>query len=163
MELKINVVVKIVLLAAIIMFPFKSFSQLKEGDKAPEIVLNTMEGKEVKLSDFRGKTVLIDFWASWCAPCRKSNPKLEKMYQEFKLKGFEIIGVSLDSKKTSWENAVKKDKVTFTQVNDTNFWNAKSAQDYNVEALPASFLVDKNGIIIKINPLEEDVVKVLED
>ena len=161
MEFKISVVVKIVMLVAIMMLPFKNFAQLKEGDKAPEIVLLNLEGKEVKLSDFKGKTVLIDFWASWCAPCRKSNPKLEKMYQEYKSKGFEIIGVSLDSKKTSWENAVKKDKLSFTQVNDTDFWNAKSAQDYNVEALPASFLIDKNGVIIKINPEEQDVINVL--
>lgn len=127
-------------------------SQLKIGDQAPEIVLKGMNEENIQLADFKGKVILIDFWASWCAPCRKANPKLEKLFQKYKINDFVILGVSLDTKETSWKSAIKKDKLTYPQVIDTKNWNSKIVQAYGVDNLPASFLVDKSGKIIVVNP-----------
>jgi peroxiredoxin len=137
-------------------------AQVKVGMKAPEIILNNSAGKEVKLSNFKGQFVLVDFWASWCAPCRKANPNLEALYQKYKGNGFTVLGVSLDSKKESWLKAVKKDKITYPQLNDPAFWNAKAAVSYGIEALPSSFLINKEGVIIAINPNDESIIKFLK-
>jgi peroxiredoxin len=135
----------------------KTTAQVTVGAIAPEIVLNDADGTEIRLSDYRGKTVLVDFWASWCAPCRKANPKLEVLYQKYKENDFVILGVSLDTKKASWINAVQKDKITYPQVNDPALWDSTAAKAYGVEALPSSFLIDKDGIIIAINVSKETI------
>jgi peroxiredoxin len=145
------------LLVLLLCFSQKTNAQVTIGDIAPEIVLNDSNGTEKKLSDYRGKTVLVDFWASWCAPCRKANPKLEALYQKYKENDFVIFGVSLDTKKASWINAIQKDKITYPQVNDPTFWDSKAAKAYGVEVLPSSFLIDKQGIIIGINASEETI------
>lgn len=118
---------------------------------APEITLNDVDGKEVKLSSFRGKYVLIDFWASWCGPCRGENPNVVKAYNQFKDKNFTILGVSLDEDKGKWLQAIKADKLTWPHVSDLKGWSSAAAQAYGVNSIPANFLVDPEGKIIASN------------
>ncbi len=128
-----------------------SFSQIKKGKPAPEISLINMEGNQINLSDLKGKVVLIDFWASWCGPCRNNNPRLIKLYQKYHDKGFEILGVSIDNNAQDWKQAVNEDHLEWIQVDDKNGWNASTAKVYNVNAIPSSFLIDKDGIIREID------------
>ncbi|HEY9176678.1 MAG TPA: TlpA disulfide reductase family protein [Flavipsychrobacter sp.] len=121
------------------------------GSPAPEIRLQTPDGKMVNLSSFRGKYVLIDFWASWCGPCRQENPNVVKAYNAFKDKNFTILGVSLDEDKDKWVQAIKKDNLTWTHISDLKGWQSVAARDYNVNGIPANFLVDPNGVIIASN------------
>lgn len=131
-----------------ILFAFTEISaQVKKGKPAPEISLKDISGQTVSLSSFKGKVVLIDFWASWCMPCRKNNPKLVALYEKFKGEGFEILGVSIDKDNADWKTAIEKDRLSWTQVVDNAGWNAQSTIDYGVEGIPASFLVDQEGII----------------
>lgn len=118
------------------------------GGNAPDFELSTAVGKKVKLSDFKGKVVLIDFWASWCGPCRKENPVVVALYSKHKAKGFEILGVSLDDDKDAWMSAVKEDGITWTQVSDLKGWESSIAALYQVEGIPATFLIDKGGKIV---------------
>lgn len=117
---------------------------------AVDIVQNNPEGKPLKLSDYKGKFVLIDFWASWCGPCREENPNLVKTYQQFKDKGFEIFGVSLDTPgdHLKWINAIKNDQLTWPQVSDLKGWENEAAKIYGIRSIPASFLIDPSGKII---------------
>lgn len=135
------------------------------GQIAPEIDLPTPEGKNVKLSSFRGKYVLVDFWASWCGPCRKENPNVVKLYNKYKGEKFEILGVSLDKKKEDWIKAIQKDQLTWVHVSDLKFWYSQAAEDYEVESIPATFLIDPNGVIIAKNlrgaSLEKQIGKLL--
>ena len=126
-------------------------AQLKIGATVPEIELANEKDSIVKLSSFNGKVVLIDFWASWCAPCRAANPYIQQLYKKYKAKGFEVFAVSLDVKKDAWLKAVKKDKLTYTQVIDSGGWNSKVAERYFVDQLPTNFLLDKTGKIVAIN------------
>ena len=120
------------------------------GKKAPDFTQNDPDGNPVSLSDFSGKYLLLDFWASWCGPCRQENPNLVKAYAAYKDKGFEILGVSLDNKdgKEAWLNAIEKDGLTWTQVSDLNSWNNEVARSYGVRAVPQSYLIDPQGIIV---------------
>ena len=107
----------------------------------------------MSLSDFQGKYVLLDFWASWCGPCRQENPNLVKAYAAYNDKGFEILGVSLDNKdgKEAWVNAIEKDGLTWTQVSDLNSWNNEVARMYGVRAVPQSYLINPEGVIVAEN------------
>ena len=124
-----------------------AFPQVKKGQPAPEISLSNMEGRLVSLSDLKGKVVLIDFWASWCGPCRNNNPRLVKLYEKYHEKGFEILGVSVDNNAANWKEAVGEDKLDWVQVNDNKSWDGSAAMTYNVNAIPASFLIDKEGVL----------------
>jgi uncharacterized protein (TIGR02145 family) len=127
-------------------------SSVVVGKKAPDFTLNDVNGKPVLLSSKIGpKLLLIDFWAGWCAPCRKENPNVLKVYNEFKKQGFDIIGVSLDRTKDDWVKAINDDKLPWTQVSDLNYFNCAAAKLYNVESIPTNFLLDEKGIIIAVN------------
>jgi peroxiredoxin len=131
-----------------------AFCQLKfkVGDSAPDFGLQSPSGDTLRLSDLRGKVVLLDFWASWCPPCRMSNPGLTKLYKEFAEKGFEIFSVSLDSKKEPWERAIEKDNLIWKyHVSDLQGWENDVAIMYGVDIIPATFLIDKNGVIIGVD------------
>ena len=118
------------------------------GALAPDFTMNDTEGKPVQLSSLKGKIVLVDFWASWCGPCRQENPNVVKLYQQYHSKGFEILGVSLDKTKEDWLKGIKDDNLTWIHVSDLQFWQNAAARLYSVNAIPQSFLLDKDGKII---------------
>ena len=119
------------------------------GSPAPEIELTDVDGKPRKLSSLKGKVVLIDFWASWCGPCRKENPNVVAMYSKYKDKGFEVFSVSLDKDRESWVKAIAKDNLSWpNHVSDLKYWKSAGAVAYGVTAIPFTVLVDKNGRIV---------------
>ena len=120
----------------------------KAGSEAPEINLPDPSGKNIALSSLRGKVVLIDFWASWCGPCRKEMPNVVAAYKKYKSKGFEIYGVSLDKELQPWVEAIKKEGITWIQVSDLRYWDCVAAKQYNVQSIPFTLLLDKEGKII---------------
>ncbi|HOI87041.1 MAG TPA: TlpA disulfide reductase family protein [Lentimicrobium sp.] len=136
---------------------------LAPGNPAPEIILPKPEGDAGKLSDLRGKVVLIDFWASWCGPCRRENPEVVKMYNRFRECGFEIFGVSLDRDREAWINAIVKDGLTWTQVSDLKYWQSEAAKAYGVKSIPHTVLIDRDGNIIARRLRGESLVKKLEE
>lgn len=121
------------------------------GQKAPDFELPSQNGERVRLSSFEGKYVLLDFWASWCAPCRIANKELIELYDQFKDKNFEIVAVSVDENKSAWLKAIEKDESKWIHLSDLKGWSTKTAKTYGVRAVPQSFLLDTNGIIIKKN------------
>ncbi|WP_285008986.1 TlpA disulfide reductase family protein [Pedobacter faecalis] len=125
------------------------------GATAPNFTQKDVDGKPVSLSDYRGKYVLVEFWASWCSPCRAESPNLIKQYAAYKDKGFEILGVSVDSDKAKWMDAIKKDGLTWTQVSDLKGWENDVRKIYGVTQVPANFLIDPTGKIIAVNLLTE--------
>lgn len=121
---------------------------LSVGQLAPEIELPSPDGTMVKLSDLRGKYVLIDFWAAWCKPCRQENPNVVRLYNQYKDKGFEVFGVSLDRTKEDWVKAIADDGLTWTQVSDLKYFNSAAAELYQIDAIPATYMVDPEGKIV---------------
>jgi peroxiredoxin len=128
-----------------------SYGQLRLGMNAPEIGLPNAKDSIIKLSSLHGKYVLIDFWASWCGPCRASIPSLKRTYKKFKDLGFEIFSVSVDDKADDWMRALRQIKTSYTQVVDPGGFYSKTAEQYYIDEIPTSFLLDKEGRIIAIN------------
>jgi peroxiredoxin len=119
------------------------------GELAPDIALPNPDGKIIKLSSLRGKVVLLDFWASWCGPCRYENPTTVAAYEKYKDQGFTVYSVSLDRSKAKWVHAIKADQLTWeNHVSDLQFTNSAVAAQYGIESIPATFLLDANGKII---------------
>lgn len=133
-------------------------AQIKLGDTFPDVQLQNDKNTTVKLNSFKGKTVLVDFWASWCAPCRVANKKLVKLYDKYRNQNFEIVGISIDTDKTKWLKAIEKDKLKHQQLIDPKGFDAKTAITFGVEALPAAYLFDASGKLIAINPTEAQII-----
>jgi peroxiredoxin len=135
------------------------------GKQAPEISLPDTEGRTVKLSSFRGKYVLVDFWASWCGPCRKENPNVVQAYNQFKNKNFTILGVSLDRQKEAWEKAIVDDNLNWTHISDLKYWQSEVVPVYQVGSIPFNVLVDPDGKVVaenlRGNALEQKLQQVL--
>jgi len=127
---------------------FNSEAKLMIGAQAPEINLKQPDGKPFALSSLKGKVVLIDFWASWCGPCRRENPNVTRVYAKYKNRGFEILGVSLDQDATRWKGAIKADNLTWIHVSDLMGWQSSAAQLYDVHSIPQTILLDKEGRIL---------------
>ena len=140
-----------------------SYGPTIEGAMAPEINLKTPEGETLALSSLRGKVVLIDFWASWCGPCRKENPNVKIIYDKYKDKGFEIYGVSLDNNGDQWKAAIAKDGLGWKHVSDLGGWKSSAAQLYQVHSIPQTFLLDKEGRIIKSGFRSHELETLLQD
>lgn len=140
-----------------------SMKGLMMGGDAPEITLNQPDGTPLSLSSYRGKLTLIDFWASWCGPCRRENPHVVALYQKYKNKGFDILGVSLDSNKDAWVAAIEKDGLQWKHVSDLGGWGSSPAKLYGVTSIPQTFLIDKNGKIVAKNLRGEQLTNKLKE
>lgn len=127
------------------------------GQTAPDFTINDFNGKPISLKDFKGKYVLLDFWASWCAPCRQENPNVVKAYNKFKDKNFTILGISLDKDKAAWANAIKQDGLTWTHASELSDFDGKTVRLYQVDAIPSSFLLDPQGKIVARNLRGEEL------
>ncbi len=149
---------KTILLFSLLISISTATAQMKIGDSLPDLELNNNNELTINLASLKGKTVLIDFWASWCAPCRIANKKLAPLYNDYKDENFEIVGISLDTDKTKWINAIQKDKLAYEQLIDAKRFDAKSALLFGVEELPNSYLFDTSGILVAINPTVEEII-----
>jgi peroxiredoxin len=127
------------------------------GKIVPELVMPDVNGKDVSISSFRGKYVLIDFWASWCGPCRMENPNVVKAFNEFKGKNFTILGVSLDKDKDSWRKAINQDHLTWTHISDLKYWNSQAVETFGFQGIPFNVLVDPSGKVIAQELRGEDL------
>ena len=141
----------------------EKMKQLPPGTVAPEINLPSPEGKKIALSSLHGKIVLVDFWASWCGPCRKESPHLAELYKEFHDRGFEIYSVSLDDDKNNWKDAIAMDHLTWIHVSDLKRWKSETVQKYYIEDIPNSVLVDRQGKIIAKGLSGNDLARAIDE
>jgi peroxiredoxin len=138
-----------------------SFAQVN-NQPVPEINLPNVNGENISLKSLKGKVVILDFWASWCGPCRGTNAELVKLYKKYKAKGVEIYSVSIDEDIVAWKKAIKKQKITWLQVNDPGNWDSKTARAWGIEAIPATFIIDKKGIIRNGNLDGKELIKEID-
>ena len=138
-------------------------SSLSIGAEAPELALPDRDGEIVRLSSLRGNYVLIDFWAAWCKPCRVENPNVVRMYNAYSDRNFEILGVSLDRTRTAWLKAIEQDGLPWQHVSDLKYWNSDAARTYQVNAIPATYLIDPGGKIIAKNLRGENLEAKLKE
>ena len=137
-------------------------AQINVGDSIPSITLKSSSNKDINITSFKGKHILIDFWASWCAPCRLGNKKLVKLYNEVSSDKIEIIGISIDTDVNKWLKAIEKDKIKYTQLIDSKGFDAETAVQFGVDELPSKYLFNQEGILIAKNPSEEEIIKLIE-
>ena len=140
----------------------KQLENVQIGKAAPEFSLPDTTGTMVSLSDFKGKYVLLDFWASWCPPCRRENPNVVKAFNDFKDKNFTVVGISLDKDKDKWLEAIVSDNLTWTHVSDLKYWDSEIPALYGVRGIPANVLLDPDGVIIARNITGEQLHETLE-
>jgi peroxiredoxin len=127
------------------------------GGVAPDFTGNTPDGRKISLADYKGKYLLVDFWASWCVPCRKENPNVVKLYEKYKDKNFEILSVSLDDDADKWKNAIQADGLKWQHVSDLKGWESEFAVLYSIEAIPQTYLLDREGKILAKNLRGEEL------
>ena len=157
------------ILTLIFVLVFSSFAGKAQApianiaDSRLDFTVASLKGDSIKLSSLKGKILLLDFWASWCGPCRISNKQLVKLYSKYKNKGFEILGVSLDDESKNWKKAVSKDKITWLQGIDSGGWDALAPIKWQVDALPTSFLINKDGDVVAINLEKNDLEKKIKE
>ena len=141
----------------------KQLENVQIGKVAPEFSLPDTAGVSVSLSDFRGKYVLLDFWASWCPPCRRENPNVVKAFNEYKDKNFTIVGISLDKDKSKWMKAIADDNLAWTHLSDLKYWDSEIPALYGVRGIPANLLLDPDGVIVAKNITGEELHKKLKE
>lgn len=141
----------------------KQLENVQIGKVAPEFSLPDTAGVSVSLSDFKGKYVLLDFWASWCPPCRRENPNVVKAFNEYKDKNFTIVGISLDKDKSKWMKAIADDNLAWTHLSDLKYWDSEIPALYGVRGIPANVLLDPDGVIVAKNITGEDLHKKLKE
>jgi thiol-disulfide isomerase/thioredoxin len=148
----------IFVLAATLFFATTLFAQNSTSTKVPEITLKDTTGKTVKLSSLKGKVVLIDFWASWCGPCRRANKHLKQLYSKYKDKGLEILSISVDDSQKNWKKAIREDNTSWLHVlDDMNYANT-----WGIQYIPTTFLIDKQGNFSAINPDIDDLDRLIK-
>ena len=170
--MKIFIIITLSILVTANLFGQKkaNLEGIEIGDIAPEIELPTVDGEDFKLSQLKGKVVLVTFWASWCAPCRKKAPEMIEVLGKYKNtdfedgeNGFEIVYVSLDKNQIAWKNSIKKDSINvFVNVGDMKGWKSATAKTYNITRIPSSVLLDGEGEIIALNLSTQDLKKKLK-